>query len=85
MELNVTAIVIGALLSRIVYEWLTAFKYYAESKNYYDLDECERDREQFKRYIVSSIFTTAVYLFIVLIIVILYTEHIIEEENEEKE
>lgn len=69
LTLNVVSIVIGVLIVRIIVVWFNSFKTYVESKVDYDIDESEKDWEEFKRELLGAITVTAFAGFIIICIV----------------
>jgi hypothetical protein len=65
---NVTSIVIGVLMSRVIILWVLVFKLYVESHVDIDQDQSEKDYEHFKKDVVAAtINTAAVGIFIICI------------------
>lgn len=73
LELNVVSIVVGVLLARIIYIWITVFKGYVESIETYDRDIHDSDTAISNKSLVSALVSTGISGLIIIIILIIYS------------
>lgn len=72
--LNVVSIVIGVLIVRIIVAFFNTSRTFVESKVDYDLDEMEKDHEEFKRDFVGFLVVLGVAGFIIACITSWYRD-----------
>jgi Ca2+/Na+ antiporter len=66
--LNVTSIVVGVLIARVIILWVLVFKLYVESHVDIDQDQSDKDYENFKKdAVAATVDTGAVGIFIIFI------------------